>query len=182
MGGGDARSGALFSYVDLEARAGKTHPLRAIRQLVTEALTTLEKEFSALYSPMGRPSIPPEKLLRAMLSQALYSIRSERQPSPAFTAVTESGCSHTAITGSGPKAAKTPAFKSVNTMLGNVKAALLGTYRAMREKHAPRSLAEFEYRFNRRYGVGQMIPRLAVIAARTAPMPYRILELADFQA
>ncbi|HUJ80559.1 MAG TPA: IS5 family transposase [Candidatus Acidoferrales bacterium] len=79
MRGGDARSGALFSYVDLEARVGKTHPLRAIRQLVNEALAVLEKEFSALYSPMGRPSIPPEKLLRAMLLQAFYSIRSERQ-------------------------------------------------------------------------------------------------------
>jgi transposase len=79
MRGEDARSGALFSYVDLEARVGKSHPLRAIRELVNEALSSLEKEFSALYSPMGRPSIPPEKLLRAMLLQAFYSIRSERQ-------------------------------------------------------------------------------------------------------
>ena len=79
MRGGDARSGALFSYVDLEARVGKTHPLRSIRQLVNEALAALEKEFSALYSSTGRPSIPPEKLLRAMLLQAFYSIRSERQ-------------------------------------------------------------------------------------------------------
>ena len=79
MRGGDARSGALFSYVDLEARVGKSHPLRAIRPLVNEALAALETEFSALYSPMGRPSIPPEKLLRAMLLQAFYSIRSERQ-------------------------------------------------------------------------------------------------------
>ena len=79
MRGGDGRSGALFSYVDLETRVGKNHPLRAIRQLVNEALVTLEKEFSALYSSTGRPSIPPEKLLRAMLLQAFYSIRSERQ-------------------------------------------------------------------------------------------------------
>jgi len=79
MRGGDGRSGALFSYVDLEARVGRTHPLRAIRQLVNEALAALEKEFSALYSSTGRPSIPPEKLLRAMLLQAFYSIRSERQ-------------------------------------------------------------------------------------------------------
>jgi len=79
MRGGDGRSGSLFSYVDLEARVGKNHPLRTIRQLVDEALSGLEKEFSALYSPMRRPSIPPEKLLRAMLLQAFYSIRSERQ-------------------------------------------------------------------------------------------------------
>ena len=79
MRGGDERSGTLFSYVDLEARVRQNHPLRAIRVIVNEALSALEDEFSALYSPIGRPSIPPEKLLRAMLLQAFYSIRSERQ-------------------------------------------------------------------------------------------------------
>ena len=79
MRGGDERSGSLFSYVDLEARVGRDHPLRTIRGIVNEALAALSGEFSALYSPMGRPSIPPEKLLRAMLLQAFYSIRSERQ-------------------------------------------------------------------------------------------------------
>jgi transposase len=79
MRGGDERSGSLFSYVDLEARVGKDHPLRIIREVVNEALATLSAEFSALYSRSGRPSIPPEKLLRAMLLQAFYSIRSERQ-------------------------------------------------------------------------------------------------------
>src|SRR5262245_43813968 len=76
--GGDDRTGELFSYVDLEARVRRDHPLRAIRTIVNEALTALEREFAALYSPIGRPSIPPEKLLRAMLLQAFYSIRSER--------------------------------------------------------------------------------------------------------
>ena len=79
MRGGDERSGSLFSYVDLEARVGKDHPLRTIRAIVNEALAALSGEFSALYARMGRPSIPPEKLLRAMLLQAFYSIRSERQ-------------------------------------------------------------------------------------------------------
>src|SRR6202021_3831174 len=79
MRGGGERSGTLFSYVDLEARVRQNHPLRAIRVIVNEALSALEDEFSALYSPIGRPSIPPEKLLRAMLLQAFYSIRSERQ-------------------------------------------------------------------------------------------------------
>ena len=77
--GGDKRTGELFSYVDLEKRVRSGHPLRAIRGLVNEALVALEHEFSALYAPIGRPSIPPEKLLRAMLLQAFYSIRSERQ-------------------------------------------------------------------------------------------------------
>jgi len=79
MRGGDERSGSLFSYVDLEARVGKDHALRTIGGVVNEALAALSGEFSALYSQSGRPSIPPEKLLRAMLLQAFYSIRSERQ-------------------------------------------------------------------------------------------------------
>jgi transposase len=78
MRGGDVRTGELFSYVDLEDRVRRDHPLRAIRLIVNDALTSLEGEFSALYSPIGRPSIAPEKLLRAMLLQAFYSIRSER--------------------------------------------------------------------------------------------------------
>jgi transposase len=78
MRGGDTRTGELFSYVDLEDRVRHNHPLRAIRLIVNEALAALGLEFSALYSPIGRPSIPPEKLLRAMLLQAFYSIRSER--------------------------------------------------------------------------------------------------------
>jgi transposase len=80
MRGSDRRSGALFSYVDLEARVRSDHPLRTIRQLTDEALAALSGSFSALYAArMGRPSIPPEMLLRAMLLQAFYSIRSERQ-------------------------------------------------------------------------------------------------------
>ncbi|WHS96337.1 IS5 family transposase (plasmid) [Sinorhizobium kummerowiae] len=78
MRGGDVRTGELFSYVDLEDRVRKDHPLRAIRQIVNDALVSLERDFAALYSPIGRPSIAPEKLLRAMLLQAFYSIRSER--------------------------------------------------------------------------------------------------------
>src|ERR1700739_1391753 len=79
MRGGDGRAGGLFSYVDLEARVGKDHPLRTIRGIVNEALAALSGEFSALYARLGHPSPPPEKLLRAMLLQAFYSIRSERQ-------------------------------------------------------------------------------------------------------
>ena len=100
-----------------------------------------------------------------------------------FAAVADVGCAHAAIkTGAGPRAAKTPAFKWVNTALGNIKAALVGTYRAVRSKHVPRYLAEFEYRFNRRYDLSAMIPRLAFVALRTAPMPYRLLKLADVAA
>lgn len=97
-----------------------------------------------------------------------------------FTAVKKAGCTHTQIiTGGGAKAAKKPAFKWVNTVLGNIKSALTGTYRAIREKHAPRYLAEFEYRHNRRYDLGAMIERLAYVAIGTSPMPYVLLKLAD---
>jgi len=77
--GSDKRTGALFSYVDMEARVRKDHPLRSVLVVVNEALGAMEADFAALYSGTGRPSIPPEKLLRAMLLQAFYSIRSERQ-------------------------------------------------------------------------------------------------------
>jgi transposase len=79
MRGSDKRSGELFSYVDLEQRVGQDHPLRAIRSLADAALAALSGDFAVLYSGMGRPSIPPEMLLRAMLLQAFYSVRSERQ-------------------------------------------------------------------------------------------------------
>jgi transposase len=79
MRGTDKRSGELFSYVDLEQRVRADHPLRAIRLVVSEALDALSSEFAGLYSGMGRPSIAPEMLLRAMLLQAFYSVRSERQ-------------------------------------------------------------------------------------------------------
>jgi transposase-like protein len=100
-----------------------------------------------------------------------------------FTAVTEANCTHTPVkTGSGAKAAKNPHFKWVNTVLGNIKAAMVGTYRAVRARHVPRYLAEFEYRFNRRYRLETMIGRLAYVSLRTAPMPYRLLKLADVYA
>jgi hypothetical protein len=100
-----------------------------------------------------------------------------------FAAVTQAGCLHSSIkTGSGKQAARTPAFKWINTALGNIKAALVGTYQAVREKHVPRYLAEFEDRFNRRYNLETMIPRLAFVALRTAPMPYRLLKLAHVAA
>ena len=78
MRGRDDRSEGLFSYVRLEQRVPAHHPLRAIRQLVDEALSVLSKRFEALYSPTGRPSIPPEMLVRATLLQAFFSVRSER--------------------------------------------------------------------------------------------------------
>jgi transposase len=79
MRGSDERSGSLFSYVDLEARVRRDHPLRAIREIANAALSDLSRVFATLYTDFGRPSIAPEKLLRAMLLQAFYGIRSERQ-------------------------------------------------------------------------------------------------------
>ena len=79
MRGTDERTGDLFSYVDLEKRVPARHPLRLIRGVVNEVLATLDSDFSKAYADSGRPSIAPERLLRALLLQAFYTIRSERQ-------------------------------------------------------------------------------------------------------
>jgi transposase len=79
MRGEDQRSEGFFSYVRLDTRIPADHPLRAIREIVDEALRQLSPTFSRLYSREGRPSIPPERLLRALLLQAFYTVRSERQ-------------------------------------------------------------------------------------------------------
>jgi transposase len=79
MRGSDLRFGALFSYVDLEERVPGKHPLRKIRQIVNDVLQSLDGAFARLYAVDGRSSIPPERLLRASLLQAFYTIRSERQ-------------------------------------------------------------------------------------------------------
>lgn len=79
MRGSDRRSGALFSYVDLEDRVPAGHPLRSIREIVNDALGSMSGAFEGMYARIGRPSIPPEQLLRALLLQAFYGLRSERQ-------------------------------------------------------------------------------------------------------
>ena len=100
-----------------------------------------------------------------------------------FARVTDAGCTHQpTVTGGGAASARKPAFKWVNTALGNIKAAIVGTYRAIDSKHVPRYLAEFEYRFNRRYDLAAMLPRLCWAGVRTPPMPYRLLKLAEVYA
>jgi transposase len=79
MRGFDQRRDGLFSYVRPDSRIPKDHPLRVIRRLADAALSSLNDQFAALYSENGRPSIPPEQLLRALLLQAFYTVRSERQ-------------------------------------------------------------------------------------------------------
>ncbi|PTR05280.1 transposase, partial [Cereibacter azotoformans] len=79
MRGTDETSGSLFSYVDLEERIPARHPLRKIRRVVNDALVSMNAEFDRLYASDGRPSIAPERLLRASLIQILFSVRSERQ-------------------------------------------------------------------------------------------------------
>ena len=79
MRGGEERTDGMFSYVRPEQRVPADHPLRTIRWLVDRTLAALSPQFGALYSDTGRPSIPPEQLLRALLLQAFYTVRSERQ-------------------------------------------------------------------------------------------------------
>jgi transposase-like protein len=100
-----------------------------------------------------------------------------------FRGVADAGCTHVRITtGCGRQAALHPAFKWVNTMLGNIKASLVGTYRAIRKKHVVRYLAEFEWRFNHRFDLAGMIPALARAAAKSKPVTYADLKWADYGA
>jgi transposase len=78
MRGTEGNQNSLFSYVSLETRIPKNHPLRRMRSMVDEVLAGLDKDFEEMYSQTGRPSIPPEQLLRACIVQVLYSVRSER--------------------------------------------------------------------------------------------------------
>lgn len=96
-----------------------------------------------------------------------------------FHGIAAAGCTHERlIVAKLGHSEKLPQFKWVNTTLGNIKSAITGTYRGAR-KHAGRTLAEFEYRFNRRYDLTTMIPRLGYVAMRTPPMPYRLLKLTE---
>src|SRR5450756_1035160 len=78
MRGDDVQQEAMFSYLSPEARVPQDHPLRPIRKMVNQALAELDGEFQAMYSSEGRPSIPPENLMRALLLQVFYTIRSAR--------------------------------------------------------------------------------------------------------
>ncbi len=79
MRGIDSKQTVVFSYINLEDRIPADHPLRGIRRMMDESLESLSSYFDTLYAPVGRDSIPPERLLRALLLQILYSLRSERQ-------------------------------------------------------------------------------------------------------
>lgn len=95
-----------------------------------------------------------------------------------FNAVSGAGCVHDRIVSGGGRASvEEPKFYWVNTILGNLKSALRSTYHAVRPKYAQRYLSEFQYRFNRRFDLSQLIPRLAYAAIHTPPMPDRLLKL-----
>ncbi len=95
-----------------------------------------------------------------------------------FHGITAAGCAYDKIVvGSGKASVERPEFRWVNTILGNIKSALRGTYHAIRPKYAQRYLSQFQYRFNRRFDLSDIIPRLAYVALRTPPMPERPLRL-----
>src|SRR5947207_6685262 len=79
MRGHDYQQSSMYSYLSPEQRVPADHPLRPIREITDRALKGLSRKFSAMYATTGRPSIAPEKLLRALLLQVLYTVRSERQ-------------------------------------------------------------------------------------------------------
>jgi len=97
-----------------------------------------------------------------------------------FNAVTEAGCKHESIvTGGGPECVTLESFTWVNTAIGNVKRAMSGVYHAIHPKHLPRYLAEFCYRFNRRFKLENMLPRFLYVSVRTPAMPERLLKMAE---
>jgi len=97
-----------------------------------------------------------------------------------FAALTEAGCEHEAIVvGNDRKSIDIASFSWVNTVLGNLKNTITGTYHSAGSKHVPRYLAEFQYRFNRRYDLKGMMKRLLYSSVRTAPMPTRLLSVAE---
>ena len=96
-----------------------------------------------------------------------------------FSGIAEAECDHEPITTHGLVYDEYKVFSWLNTVIGNVKNSVHGTYHAVHKKHLPRYLAEFCYRFNRRFNLGLMIENLAYIALRTPPMPQRLLKLAE---
>lgn len=95
-----------------------------------------------------------------------------------FPAVAQAGCSHVPIvTGGRAPSLSHPIFEWINTLIGNVKNAMHGTYHALRPKYLQRYLSEVCYRFNRRFDLGVLLPRLLHAAARTPPLPYRLATL-----
>ena len=82
------------------------------------------------------------------------------------------------VTGGGKGSCETPGLSWVNTLLGNIKLSIDGTYHACDARYAGRCLTEFAYGFNRRYQLADLVPRLAYVAVRTAPLPYRLLTVA----
>ena len=96
-----------------------------------------------------------------------------------FSAVADADCHHISIVTGGHQRVTKKEFSWVNTMIGNVKNAITGTYHVINSKHLPRYLTEFCYRHNRRFQLEAMVPRFAYIAVRTPPMPIRFLILAE---
>lgn len=101
---------------------------------------------------------------------------------PCFTAVARDDIVHVALRTSGDKPLQDSTFKWVNTVLGNVKCALVSTYKAISARHVSRYLSSFVYRFNRRFRLPDLLVRLVYVALRTPPMPYRLLILAEDRA
>lgn len=152
-----------FPFVAAVQTNGEGHPMRVqLRRVSGFTLTEVRRYAQQAIAPGSH-----------VVSDGLNCFR-------AFDTAT---CVHERhITGGGRASMANPEFNWVNTLLGNVKNAITGTYHAIRGQHAPRYLAEFEYRFNRRYDLKVMLTRFLTVAARTPPMPYRLLKMADSYA
>ena len=179
--------GVVDENVDLSVTTPRSRPTRPV------AVCLASFHIVGLFPP-GRPTNCDKGMMKATdgtqnllrrgsVTRSAAGTVCERQRTVSYRAFLHESGSYPIyqpfVTGSGPASAQHPALTWVNTILGNIKRSLHGTYHHLSSKHLPRYLAEFSYRFNRRFSLREMFPRLAFVALRTAPMPYRVLKLAE---
>lgn len=142
-------------------------------------------------TPSGAPLRIQLRVVEAFSSEVLENYaRTSLEPSShvlsdglsCFRAVTKAGCTHEPKVTTGNKELSDSIFKWVNTIIGNLKTATTGTFHGVSEKYLHHYLAEFEYRFNRRYKLGDMIERLAYVSLRTPPRPEKFIRMAETMA
>ena len=157
-------------------RPGKRGRGAAGKQPFVAAVSTDDERRPRKIKPLPVEGFRKKEIKKLLAQHPASTSRLVTDGLHCWTAIDEAGLEHRAIaTGSGKQAARWSPFKWVNTTLGNIKAAITGTYRQITPAHAGRYLASFAWRYNRRFELASLIPRLVHSAVRTGPMPYRVL-------
>ena len=182
----DSRALSLFVQLDDAYWGGKKHDGKrgrgATGKIPFVAAISTNQQGHPLYMRFTRVASFSKKSIEAWATEHVNEKCSVVTDGlGCFSAIEDAGCKHTVIiTGGGPDSVKIPEFQWVNTIIGNVKKALHGTFHAISQKHFHRYLAEFCYRFNRRFNLRTMISRFGHAAVRTPPLPQRLLNVAEF--